>query len=106
MAMHPHRNQVFVLIAGAEIRVYDLDTKSDVTFFKSEHLISTIAISSDGRFVLANFIQQEKIACMEISTETIVANYRGIQEKRYIIQPSFCGYYDELVASGSEGMDG
>lgn len=103
MVIHPHRNRLFVLISGAEIRVYDLDTKSDAMFFKSEQLISSITISSDGRFLLANFIQQEKISCLEISTETIVSNYRGIQEKRYIIQPSFCGCYDELVASGSEG---
>lgn len=95
---------MFVLISGVEVREYDLVAKSDKLFFKSEHLISCIAISPLGRYLLANFIQTQEIACLEIGTETILGTYDGLKEQRYVTRPCFTGHQSELIASGSEGM--
>ena len=103
IVVHPHDTKVFVLTSGNEIRVYDIACKSDELFLRVEPLISCISISPSGTFMLVNFVKQEKIVCVEIASGSIVAKYRGIREQRYVLRPCFCGFDDELVASGSEG---
>uniref|UniRef100_K3WHL7 Uncharacterized protein n=1 Tax=Globisporangium ultimum (strain ATCC 200006 / CBS 805.95 / DAOM BR144) TaxID=431595 RepID=K3WHL7_GLOUD len=101
-AIHPGGKKVFILISGVEIREYDLVAKSDELFFKGEHLISCIAISSTGNHLLINFIQTEEIACLEINSETILPKYIGAKEKRFITRPCFVGQQNGIVTCGSE----
>uniref|UniRef100_A0AAV1UHQ3 Uncharacterized protein n=1 Tax=Peronospora matthiolae TaxID=2874970 RepID=A0AAV1UHQ3_9STRA len=102
IAVHPFDTRVYVLISGYEIRVYDVARKSDELFLHAKHLISCLSISPSGEFLLVNYIKQEKIACVEIATGSIIARYRGIREQRYVLRPCFSGAHGELVACGSE----
>jgi mannose-6-phosphate isomerase-like protein (cupin superfamily) len=103
VAVHPHESQVFVLISGHEIRVYDVALKTDELFLVGDHLMSCLSISSSGKFLLVNFVKQEELACVEIATGSVVAKYHGIREERYVLRPCFGGVHDEIVACGSEG---
>lgn len=104
LAIHPDGKKVFVLISGLELRVYDLETKSDELFFKSDVLISCISLSPLGKYLLVNFIQVEELTCLEIGAELIVAKYSGLKEQRYVTRPCFSGSHSEIIVSGSEGM--
>ncbi|RLN37277.1 hypothetical protein BBJ28_00010305 [Nothophytophthora sp. Chile5] len=94
---------MFVLISSNEIRVYDMARKSDELFLKTAHPISCLSISSSGKYLLVNLLQQSEILCVEIATGSTVARYRGLREQRYVLRPCFGGAHDELVMSGSEG---
>lgn len=106
LAIHLDGKKAFVLISGLEIRVYDLEAKSDELFFKSDVLISCISLSPLGKYLLVNFIQEEEIACLEIGAELIVAKYSGLKEQRYVTRPCFSGSHSEFIVSGSEGTSG
>ncbi|KAL3657381.1 hypothetical protein V7S43_017700 [Phytophthora oleae] len=102
VVVHPHDSKVFVLTSGNEIRVYDIAHKSDELFLETEYLVSCLAMSPSGKFLLVNSVKQEQLACVEISTGSVVAKYRGIREQRYVLRPCFTGAHSELVVSGSE----
>uniref|UniRef100_H3GZV7 CTLH domain-containing protein n=1 Tax=Phytophthora ramorum TaxID=164328 RepID=H3GZV7_PHYRM len=102
VVVHPHESKVFVLVSGYEIRVYDIAHKSDELFLEADHLVSCLSMSPCGKFLLLNFVRQEQIACVEISTALVTAKYRGIHEQRYVLRPCFGGAHSELVVSGSE----
>src|SRR4051794_39699389 len=103
MAIHPQGDQAFVLCSETELRVYNLVDKSDRLLLRADHLISSITLSPSSDFLLLNFIEHEEIACLNITTDTIVSRQRGFKQKRYILHPCFAGVDDELVVSGSEG---
>ncbi|RLN57393.1 hypothetical protein BBJ28_00002695 [Nothophytophthora sp. Chile5] len=100
-----HDSEMFVLISSDEIRVYDMAHKSDELFLKTAHPISCLSISSSGKYLLVNLLQQSEILCVEIATGSTVAKYRRLREQRYVLRPCFGGAHDELVVSGSEGND-
>ncbi|CAI5721736.1 unnamed protein product [Peronospora effusa] len=102
IAVHPHESKVFVLTSGYEVRVYDTTLKSDTLFLQAEHLVSCLSICPSGKFLLVNFVKEEQIACVEIATGSVVAKYRGLRERRYVLRPCFGGDHSELVVSGSE----
>ncbi|KAL4146406.1 hypothetical protein PRNP1_012270 [Phytophthora ramorum] len=102
VVVHPHESKVFVLVSGYEIRVYDIAHKSDELFLEADHLVSCLSMSPCGKLLLLNFVRQEQIACVEISTALVTAKYRGIHEQRYVLRPCFGGAHSELVVSGSE----
>lgn len=103
MAMHPDSKKIFVLISGVEIRVYDLESKSDELFFKAEEFVSCISLSRSGKYMLVNMIREEELLCLEIDAEVIIAKYSGLEEQRYVLRPCFSGPDSEIVVSGSEG---
>ncbi|TMW55904.1 hypothetical protein Poli38472_008552 [Pythium oligandrum] len=111
IAMHPDGIQFIVLTSDVEVHAYNLQDKSDRSLLRSDHLISCIEISQSvasgsktdqAQYLLLNLIENQDIACLDLSTEVLTARFKGIKQDRYILRPSFSGYYNELIVSGSE----
>lgn len=99
---HPHDSKLFVLVSGHDIRVYNTSDKSDELFLEAENLTSCLAISPCGKYLLANLIKLDQIACFDVATGSVVANYGGVRVQRYVLRPCFIGNQSEFVTSGSE----
>ncbi|KAL7680041.1 putative translation initiation factor, beta propellor-like domain, WD40-repeat-containing [Plasmopara halstedii] len=102
VVVHPRNSNVFVLLPGFELRVYDVTQKSDHLILQTKHVVSCLVISSCGHFLLLNCIKEEQVMCVESTTGRTLATFQGMREQRYILRPCFIGFQHELVASGSE----
>ncbi len=66
--------------------------------------ITSIALSSDNRFVAVNLTSQE-IHVWDLEMLRIVDKFsRSLEMGRYVIRICFGGYKDAFLVSGSEGL--
>ena len=90
-----------ISVAGKAIRIYNLETKEE-RLISEEDLITSLSVSSDGRFLLLTLTNQE-IHLWDVTDNTkLLSKYRGYHQKRFVIRSCFGGSNQAFVVSGSE----
>ncbi|KAJ1505961.1 hypothetical protein HMI54_003937 [Coelomomyces lativittatus] len=84
-----------------KIKIYDMNTFKELGQMEEPESITSISISKNGKYAIANTATQE-IHLWDISSTRLVRKYVGHKQGKFVIRSGFGGIQESFLASGSE----
>lgn len=98
--------RLVVICTDNRIQVFDTASKLETSRMTESVSITSLALSSDGRFLLVNTsssdVESPEIHIWDLAEERLCQKFKGFKQKRYVIRACFGGFDQMLVLCGSE----
>ena len=103
LAVSPDGARLVTVSVERQIFVYDLAARTEEYSLRLRTEMTCVSISRDSRHMLVNMADNE-LQLIDLRTAEIVQRFMGQKQGRYVIRSAFGGADENLVISGSEGM--